>query len=467
MTDKTLRDINRREITLENNQIKQALPEYFGSDYPKLIQLLEAYFEFLDSDGKNSDNAFGADLKKLHLTRDIGQTPASNLTFIEDELLLGQNYLEGILDARTGAELSNNYYRTKGTKYSIERFFRSFFGTDPVVEYGKDLVFEVSGASTSHVQRFIITTGPTLTETITGAGASRRYNYDITLTVTLGNVEYSVPISITNLTQPRVSLQLTPQETKTYLSQATYVSGGRERWKPRLIGTGGEIHFESQFAGAQENVYAIEGGAIEYSAFTKVIGEDKRGTPIGPNSGKYILNDKIYQYWGLLIKTDIAQSEWIDLYKLFAHPGGMYVGSEVQLVAVNTDIGFDVMPAAPWPADPEPPAFVALAQMTLTTLTEISGIVTPVTSGDSTIRIDLDQYNVEDFVDSTYTSGDSDLFGSVDYLDKYYQTLRDMVQETSPRMDEDSTGGDSSAMKMSNIAERMDQDEFTIYDSST
>ena len=139
--DKTRRDINRRELEFGNNQIDKALPEYFQTDYPKLVTLLNKYYEHLDSDGN-----FGFKIKDLPTSRDIGQTAQSNLTFLEDELLLGANYLEGILDKRTGAELANNYYRTKGTKYSFERFFRAFFKEDPEIVYGKDLIFNLNDA---------------------------------------------------------------------------------------------------------------------------------------------------------------------------------------------------------------------------------------------------------------------------------------------------------------------------------
>jgi hypothetical protein len=143
--DKTRRDIGRRELEFGNNQIDKALPEYFQEEFPKLIQFLDAYYEHLDSDGN-----FGFKIKDLPSSRDISQTAKENLTLLEDELLLGGNYLEGILDQRTGAELANNYYRTKGTKYSFERFFRSFFKEDPQVIYGKDLIFNLNdGANNS------------------------------------------------------------------------------------------------------------------------------------------------------------------------------------------------------------------------------------------------------------------------------------------------------------------------------
>ena len=138
MADKTLSDIGRRELDFTGNQIAEALPEWFRADNPKLITLFEKYYENLDSDGH-----FGHQLHTIPTLRDISQTAKSNITFIEDELLLGQNYVEGILDNRTGAELSNNFYRSKGTKFGIERFFKMFFGEVPEIIYGKDLVMKV------------------------------------------------------------------------------------------------------------------------------------------------------------------------------------------------------------------------------------------------------------------------------------------------------------------------------------
>lgn len=321
--DKTLQDINRRDISVSRDYVERVLPTYFGDEYPKFIALLKVYYEYMNQEGN-----FGDQLKSLATTRDIGQTKASNLTYIEDELLLGQNYLEGILDNRTGAELSNNYYRTKGTKYSIERFFRSFFGIDPEIIYGKQFVFTVG---------------------------------------------------------------------------------------------------ESQ---------------------------------IGPSSQKYIMDDKIYQYWGLLIKSDKARKEWIELYKLFAHPGGMYIGSQVQIVSVNQDVSFDTMPIAVPPASTIP-VYQSIATLFTTTLTETSGIIASDDPADTSgfIRIDLDSYRVEDFVDSAISD-------EYQYFDTHYQTIRDMIKETSPTMDEDSDGTDTSALKFSNINIRMDEDEFSYYADS-
>jgi hypothetical protein len=200
--DVTLTDINRRELNFIDHNIEQILPDFFRTEYPKLISLLTEYYEF-----EKSDDSPANLIHELFYSRDITQTDIGLLSYIEDELLLGQSYFEGFKDKRAAAKYSNQLYRSKGTKFSIEQFFRTFFGVDPSIEYTKDQVFKV-----------------------------------------------------------------------------------------------GEV-----------------------------------GSEIGFNSLKYLTNDKLYQTFAVLIKTDISQSEWIEPYKLFAHPAGMFVGSEVQIMSVVED----------------------------------------------------------------------------------------------------------------------------------
>ena len=50
MTDRTLKDLGRRDISLTGSLIKDVLPEYFREDNPKLITFLESYYRTLDSD---------------------------------------------------------------------------------------------------------------------------------------------------------------------------------------------------------------------------------------------------------------------------------------------------------------------------------------------------------------------------------------------------------------------------------
>ena len=376
MTDKTLSDIGRRELDFTGNLIAEALPEWFREDNPKLITFLEKYYEDLDAIGN-----FGNKIKTLPTVRDIPQTAKANLTFIEDELLLGQNYIEGALDQRTGAELSNNFYRSKGTKFGIERFFKLFFGVTPEIIYGKDLVLKV-------------------------------------------------------------------------------------------------------------------------------------GSKIGPESGLKITDPTIFQFWGILIKTGIASNEWLDLYKLFAHPAGMFIGSEVQIATVNADISFDLMPISVPEALPDA-QFVSLASAAPFARQDLSGIIgktkKPYDSDGSTYegsyRIDFNNVFASDFNDSAGnvvdlrlpfgnivdyglvtgdvtatrdfstvaddTSIDSDYgafsinqFGSIGYLDNTFANLVGAARINSQTFDADSDTVIGGNMRFSNTQTTFDADEFSYYTDS-
>ena len=151
--DITLQDLDRRDIDTPDYKVKEVLPQFFRESYPKLINLLDQYYEFEDSDASPSRL-----LNDLFRSRDITQTDAELLKYIEDELLLGQSYFEGFQDKRAFAKYSNTLYRSKGTKYSIQQFFRTFFGIDPEIIYTKKNVFKV-GETDSFIgdqsQRFL------------------------------------------------------------------------------------------------------------------------------------------------------------------------------------------------------------------------------------------------------------------------------------------------------------------------
>ena len=374
MADKTLSDIGRRELDFTGNQIAEALPEWFREDNPKLITLFEKYYENLDSDGH-----FGHQLHTIPTLRDISQTAKSNITFIEDELLLGQNYVEGILDNRTGAELSNNFYRSKGTKFGIERFFKMFFGEVPEIIYGKDLVMKV-------------------------------------------------------------------------------------------------------------------------------------GNNIGPETGLRITDPTIYQFWGILIKSGISSSDWLELYKLFAHPAGMYVGAEVAISTANADISFDFMPISV--AEDEVAAqFVSSASAAPFAFQDLSGIIgttkKPYDSDGSTtggaFRVDFDRVFASSFTDSagnnvdlvspfdtivdygavtgsvtlTLDKGlvtavatvDSDYgafgvnqFGTLGYIQNTYGNIISAARISSETFDHDSDAGGNKLF--SNTQINFDADEFKYYTDS-
>lgn len=216
--DKTKIDDNRTELDFFRSEIKDVLPEYFAEEYPNIEKLFKAYYEYMDS----SDNPSGQ-IRRLFSSRDATQVPDKLLQYLEDELLLGQAYFGGFLNKREAIKFSNTLYRSKGTKYSIEQFFRGFYGQDPQIIYPKENIFKV---------------GPAI-------------DYD----------------------------------------QDSINSAGEQ----------------------------IKEAASE----------------IGPESRRFITDDKLYQTMAVLIRIGLPLGEWVDAYKTFVHPAGVYLGSELLLELVN------------------------------------------------------------------------------------------------------------------------------------
>lgn len=137
--DYTLRDNNRRNIEFNDvHPVSEVLPSHFIESNPKLVSFLENYYQYEDSDGSAS-----ALLHDIIKSRDITATDDSLLDELEDELLLGASYFQGFQNKRAAAKFSNTLYRSKGTQFSIEQFFRMFFGESPVVRYTKQDVFTI------------------------------------------------------------------------------------------------------------------------------------------------------------------------------------------------------------------------------------------------------------------------------------------------------------------------------------
>lgn len=202
-------DKKRRHINLRDAKVEGVLPEHFDTSYPKFISLLEKYYDFMDSDRSTEL------LSHLFAARDVNETDITLLSYIEDELLLGEAYFEGFGETesqkRAAANFSNILFRSKGTKFAIEWFFRSFYGLDSEVVYPKENIFNV-----------------------------------------------------------------------------------------------GDLN-----------------------------------SRVGPESLRFITDDKLYQTFALLVRVGIPVSKWRDTFKLFAHPAGMYLGAEVLIdeevvLGVNT-----------------------------------------------------------------------------------------------------------------------------------
>lgn len=137
--DKTLVDTNRRDINLREPQVESVLPDHILAEYPKFVSFLKHYYDF-----ESQNTSLTRFLNNMFETRDVTQTDKDLLSYFEDEYLLGQNYFKGFVDKRTAVKYSSYLYRTKGTRYSIQQFFKTFFDIEPDVVYTKQYIFTLN-----------------------------------------------------------------------------------------------------------------------------------------------------------------------------------------------------------------------------------------------------------------------------------------------------------------------------------
>ena len=139
MKQRTETYFNRKSIDFRTSKVNQVLPEYFKEDYPNLIKFLEYYYDFMDSDGTHS---FNTDIRELMRAKDIESTSLDLLDNLFKEIGLGtsQNFFT---DPRQEATLFAKFFRVKGSLYSAEGFFRSFFNEEAEISYPKNDIFKV------------------------------------------------------------------------------------------------------------------------------------------------------------------------------------------------------------------------------------------------------------------------------------------------------------------------------------
>jgi len=147
-----IEDQNRRALNFASAKVKDVLPEYFVSDYSKLVTFLEKYHDFLDSDG---DNEFKKEINDIFAIRDIEQTSTENLDLVISEIGDGLRSASFFSEPRLMARLLANFYRAKGTRNSTEGFFRGFFDEEVTIEYPKVNIFTINDADNNFLSHQI------------------------------------------------------------------------------------------------------------------------------------------------------------------------------------------------------------------------------------------------------------------------------------------------------------------------
>ena len=133
----TLRDFGRHATNLNKTLVDEILPEHFRQDYPNLITFLDSYYEHLDS----ADN-FGGVIEELQTLRDIEDAKLEYLDLLFDEIGLGISQGQ-FVTPREVIRNFGNFFRVKGSEYSIHGFFRAFFNEEIEIFHPKDSLFIV------------------------------------------------------------------------------------------------------------------------------------------------------------------------------------------------------------------------------------------------------------------------------------------------------------------------------------
>ena len=133
-------DKGRRNSYFHKGDVRESLPEYFVEEYPNFVQFLEFYFDFL---AEQEPHNFDTEVHQLTTIRDIHQTPEEYLDLIIYEIGSRLKNDDLFTDGRFAASFLNELYKVKGSRNSIEAFFRLFFQSEVDIEYPKDQIFRV------------------------------------------------------------------------------------------------------------------------------------------------------------------------------------------------------------------------------------------------------------------------------------------------------------------------------------
>jgi hypothetical protein len=296
---KTTKDTGRSFTELKRFPVQENLPLYFELQYPKLNRFLELYYQ------ESSDESAERYLENLQYKRDFVAAGEDLLRFMSKELLLGQDYFDLFVDKQAAIQTSNLLYRSKGTEYSIQQFFRVFFGYNVDVSYGRDEVFMV---------------GDPFTETLEYQG---KY---------VGAHLY--PGSRIRFTFEDGEIDVYAQK-----SNGDYVFL-RQDIDYEIEYSNRSIVFLKNDDPIEDDInlqQLAELGLVPSGVKVKVV--IKRNRPVGSMIGddvteKKITNNGYYQLFSLLIRAPVSISTWKEAYKDFIHPAGMYLEGQVLIQSV-------------------------------------------------------------------------------------------------------------------------------------
>lgn len=134
--------------------VREALPSFYLTEYPKFVEFLETYMEFM-ADSEGFDDLLG----KLTDVRDIQLADPELVSALRLEY--GADFPNlSTIDDSTIIRLFEYWYRSKGTKEGVEAYFRLFLNSEAEMVLPRDNMLRCSdGVWDEDLEVFTETTG--------------------------------------------------------------------------------------------------------------------------------------------------------------------------------------------------------------------------------------------------------------------------------------------------------------------
>ena len=339
--EKTQRDTFRSFTELKKYPVNENLPAFFETEYPKLVRFLETYYE---EAGEETVEKY---LEGLQYKRDFVQADQELLRFFSQELLLGRDYFDLFIDKQSAIQTSNLLYRSKGTHYSIQQFFRVFFGFDVDVRYGRDEVF-IAGDPSIETDIYESKKNDNGVYYPTDRLRFHFDDGDIQVFAQLKNpvvtiIESEYVTSFEGLKEYVVDQNDYVEDFYPFYEYGVYKQLEQDRdyvidFRDNSI----------QFIKSDRSIYddpwtnyLAENGRMHPESKTKIVVKRDRpaGSDIGSESSdKRLTNNGFYQLFALAIESPIAIKRWRESYKDFVHPAGMYLEGATEVASAVRNI---------------------------------------------------------------------------------------------------------------------------------
>jgi hypothetical protein len=332
---KTTKPDNRQYVELKKHPVQDALPAYFEKEYPKFNAFLERYYDH-ESEFHPADR-----IEDFEYKRDFVGATDELLRFFSQELLLGRDYFDMFVDKQTAVQSSNLLYRSKGSRYSIQQFFRVFFGFDIDLRYGRDEVF-LAGDPNIETSLY---TGKVINN-ILWPGNRIQFHFDD------GDIQVWANAKLREekrIDSPYFVTQFSENPDEHYVEDPSdyvlpyYYEYEYNRFYQLDQDIDYTINYSDKSISFIRSYNSKKPGDpwIDGLAQTGVVQEDqsvkvvvKRYKPAGSALGdevtqKRITNNGFWQLYALHIRAPIGIKTWKEAYKDFVHPSGMYLESSV------------------------------------------------------------------------------------------------------------------------------------------